>query len=117
MSSNNHSLQLAREKLQSVWGYQDFRPPQAEIIQTLLEGKDALIILPTGGGKSLCFQIPALLQSGLTIVVSPLVALMENQVNQLRKLGLSGALLHSELPRKDRQKTLKAIALQQLSLL
>jgi len=110
-------LQEAKIKFQQIWGYQDFRPPQGEIVQSLLAGKDALIILPTGGGKSICFQLPALLQTGLTIVVSPLVALMENQVNQLRQLGLSGALLHSELPRSERKKTLKAIAEKKLSLL
>ena len=113
----NISLETAREKFQQIWGYEDFRSPQAEIIQTLLSGRDALIILPTGGGKSICFQLPALLQTGLTIVVSPLVALMENQVSQLQKLGLSGALLHSELPRNARKNILSAIAKQQLSLL
>lgn len=113
----NISLQSAREKFQQIWGYEDFRSPQGEIIQTLLAGRDALIILPTGGGKSICFQLPALLQTGLTLVVSPLVALMENQVNQLHKLGLSGALLHSELTRNERKRILQAIAKQQLSLL
>jgi ATP-dependent DNA helicase RecQ len=113
----NPQQQAAKEKFQQIWGYEDFRPPQGEIIQTLLGGKDALIIMPTGGGKSICFQLPALLQKGLTLVVSPLVALMENQVQQLRQLGLSGALLHSELPRSERQKTLGAIAKQELSLL
>lgn len=109
--------QKVKERFQQIWGYQDFRPPQGEIIQTLLLGRDALIILPTGGGKSICFQLPALLQTGLTIVVSPLVALMENQVAGLRQLGLSGALLHGELTKSERRKTLQAIARQQLSLL
>ena len=113
----NTTLQEAKIKFRQIWGYDDFRPPQGEIIQTLLTGRDALIILPTGGGKSICFQLPALLQTGLTIVVSPLVALMENQVSQLQQLGLSGALLHSELPRSERKKVLWAIAKQQLSLL
>jgi ATP-dependent DNA helicase RecQ len=106
-----------RARFQEIWGYKDFRSPQGEIIQTLLNGKDALVVLPTGGGKSICFQLPALLQTGLTIVVSPLVALMENQVSQLKQLGLSGALLHSELPRSDRQKTLQAISQQKLNLI
>lgn len=109
--------QDVQERFRQVWGYPDFRPPQGEIIKTLLTGQDALIILPTGAGKSICFQLPALLQRGLTLVVSPLVALMENQVNQLNHLGLSGALLHSELPRDTRKKTLQAIARQELSLL
>lgn len=113
----NIPWQEVKHRFQQIWGYEDFRSPQGEIIQTLLTRKDALIILPTGAGKSICFQLPALLQTGLTIVVSPLVALMENQVNQLKHLGLSGALLHSELPRKERKQILKAIAQQQLSLL
>ena len=113
----NIAWQEVKDKFKQVWGYKDFRPPQGEIIQALLEGKDSLVILPTGGGKSICFQLPALLQTGLTIVVSPLVALMENQVDQLKQLGLSGALLHSELPRSERKRTLGAIAQQKLSLL
>lgn len=111
------SWQEVRDTFKKIWGYENFRPPQGEIIRTLLAGKDALVILPTGGGKSICFQLPALLQTGLTIVVSPLVALMENQVNQLQQLGLSGALLHSEVSRGERKKTLQAIASQQLRLL
>ncbi len=107
----------AKDKFRQVWGYEDFRPPQGEIINTLLAGRDALVILPTGGGKSVCFQLPALLQTGLTLVVSPLVALMENQVNQLKHLGLSGALLHSELSRSEKQRTLQAVKQQKLSLL
>ena len=79
-----------------IWGYDDFRPPQGEIIRSLLEKQDALIVMPTGGGKSICFQLPALLQTGLTLVISPLVALMENQVQELRQLRLPAALLHSE---------------------
>ena len=109
--------QEVEAKFTQIWGYKNFRKPQGEIIQALLLGKDALIILPTGGGKSICFQLPALVRTGLTIVVSPLVALMENQVNQLKHLGLSGALLHGELSKSDRKKTLQAIASQQLSLL
>ena len=111
------SWKEVREKFREIWGYEDFRPPQGEIVKTLLGGRDALVVLPTGAGKSICFQLPALLQTGLTIVVSPLVALMENQVNQLRQLGLSGALLHSELSKSDRRQTLQAITKQQLNLI
>ncbi|NES98554.1 MAG: DEAD/DEAH box helicase, partial [Desertifilum sp. SIO1I2] len=81
-----------------IWGYPDFRPPQGEIVRTLLAQRDALIVMPTGGGKSICFQLPALLQTGLTLVISPLVALMENQVQELRQKKLPAALLHGELP-------------------
>ena len=108
---------LAKQRFREIWGYEKFRPPQGEIINTLLQGKDALVVLPTGGGKSICFQLPALLQRGLTIVVSPLVALMENQVAQLQELGLPGALLHGEIPSSHRKTTLEAIARQKLSLL
>ena len=107
----------ARSLLQRLWGYNDFRPPQAEIIQTLRQGRDALILMPTGGGKSICFQLPALLQPGLTLVVSPLVALMENQVQELRSRAIPAALLHSQLPRSERQQSLTALAQGQLRLL
>ncbi len=100
-----------------IWGYEDFRPPQGEIVSTLLAQKDALIIMPTGGGKSICFQLPALLQTGLTLVVSPLVALMENQVQELLQHRQKAALLHSELPSSQRRMTLQALERQQLRLL
>ncbi len=106
-----------RATFQKIWGYEDFRPPQGEIIRSLLAKKDALIIMPTGGGKSICFQLPALLQTGLTLVVSPLVALMENQVQELRQRNLNAALLHSELPSLQRRKTLQALEHQKLRLL
>lgn len=104
-----------RYRLKAIWGYSDFRPPQGEIIHCLLEGQDALVVLPTGGGKSICFQLPALLQTGLTLVISPLVALMENQVQELR--GLSVASFHSEVPRYRRQQILEQLENQQLRLL
>ncbi|WP_107671311.1 ATP-dependent DNA helicase RecQ [Cyanothece sp. BG0011] len=105
------------QALEKIWGYQEFRPPQKEVINCLLQGKDALIIMPTGGGKSICFQLPALLKKGLTIVISPLVALMENQVNELKYKQLSVELLHNEIPRQQRQKTLDKINKQQIKLL
>ena len=104
-------------EFQRIWGYSDFRKPQDEIVRTLLNHHDTLVVLPTGGGKSICFQLPALLQAGLTIVVSPLVALMENQVQELRDRNLSAAALHSQMSTPGRQKTLKAIDLGQLRLL
>jgi ATP-dependent DNA helicase RecQ len=106
-----------RAALKDIWGYDDFRSPQAEIIQSLLASRDALIIMPTGGGKSICFQLPALFKSGLTLVISPLVALIENQVQQLRQLKLPAALLHGEIPREQRKQTLAAIEKQRLRLL
>ena len=103
--------------LQRIWGYSDFRYPQQKIINSLLTGKDALIVMPTGGGKSICFQLPALLEDGLTLVLSPLIALMENQVQQLKDKQLPAALIHSQQPRRTRSITLKALAAQGLKLL
>lgn len=96
--------------LKQFWGYSELRSPQGEIIQAILNRQDALIVLPTGGGKSLCFQLPAVMQPGLTIVVSPLVALMENQVQDLRQRRIPAALLHSELFAAERKQILHAIA-------
>lgn len=109
--------QQIRQQFQKIWGYDNFRYPQGEIIQAILQQKDVLVVMPTGGGKSLCFQLPALLQDGLTLVISPLVALMENQVQELQQKKLPCALLHNEVPSQQRQKTLKAIEQQTLRLL
>ncbi len=88
-------LPRAQELLQRVFGYSAFRGQQAEIIVQVATGGDALVLMPTGGGKSLCYQIPALLGTGLTIVISPLIALMQNQVAQLQAYGVSAAALNS----------------------
>jgi len=109
--------QQVRETFQKIWGYSDFRPPQGEIIGSLLMQQDTLIVMPTGGGKSICFQLPALLQTGVTLVVSPLVALMENQVQELRRRGLPAAALHSELSPSQRRQVLSALEQQRLRLL
>jgi len=90
-------LAAARDLLKRVWGYDDFRGLQAEVIGTLLEGGDALVLMPTGGGKSLCYQLPALLRPGMGLVVSPLIALMQDQVEALRLLGVRAAFLNSSL--------------------
>lgn len=92
------TLDDARQKLKNVWGYPSFRTGQEEVIQSVLDGKDTLVLFPTGGGKSLCYQVPALLFEGLTIVISPLVALMQDQVDQLKKAGVRAAFINSTLP-------------------
>lgn len=106
MKSRQEEIQ---QLLQNLWGYQNFRFPQAEVIDCLLSGKDAMIVMPTGGGKSICFQLPALFQEGLTLVVSPLIALMENQVQELRHRHLAAACLHGELPRSERKAILNSL--------
>lgn len=90
-------LQHAHELLKSTFGFQQFRPSQEKIINELLHGNDALVLMPTGGGKSLCYQIPALVREGTGIVVSPLIALMQDQVDALKQLGVKAAFLNSSL--------------------
>ena len=86
------------ELLKTRFGYDEFRPLQAEIIETALAGRDALVLMPTGGGKSLCYQLPALCLDGLTLVVSPLIALMKDQVDALRANGVAAAFINSTVP-------------------
>ncbi|MGV3504156.1 MAG: RecQ family ATP-dependent DNA helicase [Adhaeribacter sp.] len=87
--------------LQQYWGYSAFRPLQEDIIRSVLGGKDTLAILPTGGGKSLCFQVPALAREGLCVVISPLVALMKDQVSQLQQRGIPAVALHAGLHKRE----------------
>jgi ATP-dependent DNA helicase RecQ len=90
-------MKTAHNILQTVFGYQTFRPPQDKIIEGVIAGRDALVLMPTGGGKSLCYQIPALVRPGCGIVVSPLIALMQDQVDALRLLGVRASYLNSTL--------------------
>jgi RecQ family ATP-dependent DNA helicase len=87
----------ARRLLRTAFGYADFRPGQERAVAAVLAGRDTLVVLPTGGGKSLCFQVPALLLPGLTVVVSPLISLMKDQVDALRARGLPAAFINSTL--------------------
>src|SRR5690606_10100001 len=91
------SYDEARAVLQKYWGHADFRPGQWEIIEHVLSGRDLLAILPTGGGKSICYQVPALLSEGLTIVISPLIALMQDQVAGLRSRNIPASFINSAL--------------------
>ena len=88
-------------ELKQRFGFDSFRPGQEAIVRDILDGRDVLAIMPTGGGKSLCFQLPALLRSGVCIVVSPLIALMQDQVRQLQDNGIEATFINSSLERAE----------------
>ena len=92
-----NSIEVAKELLHRYWGFDAFKPGQEAVVASILEGQDTLALLPTGGGKSLCYQVPALAMDGLCLVVSPLIALMKDQVSRLNRQGLSAAALVSGL--------------------
>jgi len=101
--STQKDMQQAHHLLKSTFGYDHFRHHQADIIEAVINGQDALTLMPTGGGKSLCYQIPALVRSGTAIVVSPLIALMQDQVDALQQLGIKAAFLNSTLHRGEQR--------------
>jgi ATP-dependent DNA helicase RecQ len=110
-------MENARRILKNTFGYHDFRHHQAEIIQALINGQDAMVLMPTGGGKSLCYQIPALVRDGVGIVISPLIALMQDQVDALRQLGLQAAFLNSTQGSNMQRATEQALLDAELDLL
>ena len=114
---NSVPIISAQNILQTVFGYPSFRAPQDEIIQTIVEGVDALVLMPTGGGKSLCYQIPALLRPGCGIVVSPLIALMKDQVDALREVGVKASYLNSSLDSATANQVEQALVAGELDLL
>ena len=103
-------MDLLLDALQRHYGWSEFRPGQRAVVECLLQGQDCLAVLPTGGGKSLCFQLPALVRSGLVVVISPLVALMEDQVLQLRRRGIAAACLHGGIDPVQRRQTLSQLS-------
>jgi ATP-dependent DNA helicase RecQ len=98
-----------RRSLKQIWGYDDFRPLQAEVIESILAGQDSLVIVATGGGKSLCFQLPAIMEQGLTLVISPLLSLMENHIQDLQQKKLAASTIHSSMTASDRRQVLQSI--------
>lgn len=100
-------MSQAQQLLKKIYGYDEFRPGQSNIIHSLLQGQDTLAILPTGGGKSVCYQIPALMLTGTTLVISPLISLMKDQVDTLQRLGVAAAYLNSSLTAEQYRTTLR----------
>lgn len=101
---------LLKENLKKYFGYESFRAGQEEIIKNILSGKDVLGVLPTGGGKSICYQLPALIMDGITLVISPLISLMKDQVDALNENGISASFINSTLTRDEYKKTLSDIS-------
>ena len=119
MTTNNSNIQEINsvtspvtplQILKTYFGYDSFRDGQGEIIDTILSGRDALAIMPTGAGKSLCYQVPALLLPGITLVVSPLISLMQDQVKSLNEAGIHAAYINSSLTEGQINKALSFAA-------
>src|SRR6187401_3529036 len=105
------------QPLKQYFGFSSFRPLQEEIIRDSLAGKDVFAVLPTGGGKSLCFQLPALVRDGLTVVVSPLIALMKDQVDSLQASGIPAAFLNSSLTPEQGRERMRGLEQREMKLI
>lgn len=103
-------MAAARAVLETVFGFKEFRSHQAAVIEAVIEGRDAFVLMPTGGGKSLCYQIPALVREGTGVVVSPLIALMQDQVDALKQVGVRAAFLNSTLDRSEQDEVEQQLA-------
>jgi ATP-dependent DNA helicase RecQ len=110
-------IERLAETVEKYWGYKEFRPLQKEAMDHLCHRRDVIVVLPTGGGKSLCFQVPAVLSSGLAVVVSPLISLMKDQVDTLTECGVPAARIDSSLTPEEREKALERIRKRELKLL
>jgi len=115
--TKSNMTQKALEILNSLYGYDSFRGHQADIIEHVAEGNNALVLMPTGGGKSLCYQIPSLLREGVGIIISPLIALMQDQVGAMQQLGVKAAFLNSSLSRSEQNDIEQQLMAGQLDLL
>src|SRR5947209_2966701 len=101
-SSPAHSLEELKAVVQRHWGFRTFRPLQERAMRAVLDGRDSVVVLPTGGGKSLCYQAPAVVRGHTTVVISPLIALMKDQVDSLRQSGVPAAQIDSSLSSAER---------------
>src|ERR687894_831331 len=104
-----HSLTDAVASLRQHFGFEDFREGQREVIGSILEGKDAVVVMPTGSGKSLCFQLPAMILDGVTLVVSPLIALMKDQVDALHARSLPATFINSSIPEAEQHARIESL--------
>src|SRR5215469_4346077 len=102
-------LQFARDTLEKHFGFDSFLEGQSDVIQAVLDGRDCLVVMPTGGGKSLCYQLPALMKDGTTLVISPLIALMKDQVDGLRERGIKATFINSSLSFDEQKKRSNAL--------
>src|SRR6516225_7092296 len=102
IAHTEHQSAALRQVMSRYWGFAEFRPLQERAMLAVLAGRDSLVVLPTGGGKSLCYQAPALVRGGTTVVISPLIALMKDQVDALRVIGVPAAQIDSSLSEEDR---------------
>ncbi len=109
--------QQAKNILKDIFGYESFRPPQEEVICSVLDGKDAFVLMPTGGGKSLCYQIPSIMREGTGIVISPLISLMKDQVDALNRCGVSAAYYNSSLKAAEAKEVMDRFESGELDLL
>jgi ATP-dependent DNA helicase RecQ len=108
---------LILQTLTKYWGYTSFRTFQEEAILSIMDEKDTLTVLPTGGGKSVCFQLPALISDGMTVIISPLISLMKDQVDYLKEMGIAAECLNSSLTAKNQQAVVDKIRAGTLKLL
>ena len=113
----DHSMNSIHDTLQQVFGLHEFRPFQQEIVEQVLGGDDAFVLMPTGGGKSLCYQLPALHRAGLAIVISPLISLMKDQVDALLANGVRAAMYNSNLDAEEARSVLRRLYNGELDLL
>src|SRR6267154_76750 len=102
-------LQFAKETLDKYFGFNSFREGQADVIQAVADGHDCLVVMPTGGGKSLCCQLPALMRDGTTLVISPLIALMKDQVDRLKARGIRATFINSSLSFDEQKARINAV--------
>ena len=109
LDSAMHSLADALTSLREHFGFDDFREGQREVIAAILEGKDAVVVMPTGSGKSLCYQLPAMMLDGATVVVSPLIALMKDQVDALRSRELPATFINSSISSREQRARIEAL--------